>query len=251
LALKLGTKFLFHRLLKAMKPDLVCDIGSMDASDARRFRRFLPHARIIAFEGNPDNIASLRQDERLRKDRIDLQGSLVGSRNGKQKFFIENLSEGEETEDVRRGISSTRIRTRNSLGSAAIEIDAVRLDTFIRSLDIVPDSVALWIDVEGAAYEVLEGIEKVCDRIKLIHVEVETEAFWEGQRLKADVEDLARSMGFITLARGRFEPQHDLVLMNGNTFSESPFKYKRMLYAAWILTNRLKIFSRAAYNITI
>ena len=121
----------------------------------------------------------------------------------------------------------------------------MRLDTFIQGLETVPESVALWIDVEGAAYEVLEGIEGICDRIKLIHVEVETEAFWEGQRLKADVEDLMHSMGFTTLARGRFEPQHDLVMVNADVFSKSPLRFKWTLYSAWIFTNRLKIFSRS------
>jgi len=242
---KLGTKFLFNRLIKTIKPDLVCDIGSMDASDARRFRKMLHDARIVAFEGNPYNVDFLRQDEHLKRDRIDVQHKIVWNRNGKQTFYLENLSTENGADDMRRGISSTRIRTENSLGNVEVEVKSVRLDTFIKGLDTVPKSVALWIDVEGGAYEVLEGISGVRDKIKIIHVEVETREFWKGQRLKADVEALMASMGFITFARGHFEPQHDLVLMNVKTFSESPFKFKCMVYLAWLLTNRLKIFAKS------
>ena len=123
-----------------------------------------------------------------------------------------------------------------------IEVESVRLDTFIQGLDPVPESVALWIDVEGGAYEVLEGISHVRNRIKLIHVEVETREFWKGQRLKDDIENLMVSMGFITLARGHFEPQHDLVLMNLQTFSEFSFRFKFIVFLSWILTNRIKNF---------
>lgn len=245
MTVKLGTKYLFHRLIKTIKPELVCDIGSMDASDARRFRRLLPYARIIAFEGNPDNIESIRHDENVKKDKIDVQDKVVWNSNGRQKFYIENLSNEKRANDVRRGISSTHIRTENSLGNKVIEVESVRLDTFIQGLENVPESIALWIDVEGAAYEVLEGIAGVRDKIQLIHVEVETQEFWKGQRLKADVEDLMRSMGFIILACGHFEPQHDIVLMNLRTFSDSPFKFKCIVYFSWLLTNRLKIFSRS------
>ena len=245
MTIKLGTKFLFHRLIKVLKPDLVCDVGSMDASDARRFRRLLPDARVIAFEGSPNNIESIKQDENVKKDKIEVQHKVAWNSNGKQTFYVENLSAEKGANDVRYGISSTRARTGNSLGNKIFEVESTRLDTFIQGLENVPESIALWIDVEGAAYEVLEGIAGVRDKIQLIHVEVETQEFWKGQRLKADVEDLMRSMGFVTLASGHFEPQHDIVLMNLRTFSDSPFKFKCIVYFSWLLTNRLKIFSRS------
>lgn len=240
--IKLGTKFLFHRLIKTMKPDLVCDVGSMDASDALRFRRLLPEARIIAFEGNYVNVESMRKNDSVLKAGIEIQYKVVWNSNGYRAFYLENLSDDHGDEDIRQGISSTRPRTENSLGHMEIEAESVRLDTFIQGLDPVPESVALWIDVEGGAYEVLEGIADVQNRIELIHVEVETQEFWKGQRLKTDIENLMASMGFITLARGHFEPQHDLVLINLRTFSASPFRFKSIVYLSWILTNRLRIF---------
>lgn len=217
----------------------------MDASDARRFRQLLPDTRVIAFEGNPNNIESIRQDENVKKNKIEVQHKVVWNSNGNQTFYLENLSAEKEADDVRYGISSTRARTGNSLGNKTIEVESVRFDTFIQKLENVPESIALWIDVEGAAYEVLEGIAEVRDKIQLVHVEVETQEFWKGQRLKADVENLMRSMGFIPLACGHFEPQHDIIFMNLSTFSKSPFKFKCIVYFSWLLTNRLKIFSRS------
>jgi len=216
----------------------------MDGSDARRFRRQLPNARIVAFEANSKNVRSMREDRGILKDRIEIQHKAVWNRNGDLTFYVENISAGGGIEDIRHGISSTRKRDENSLGNRKITVESVRLDTFMQNLDVSPESVALWIDVEGAAYEVLEGIEQIREKVKIIHVEVETKEFWKGQRLKTDVEDLIKSMGFIILARGRFEEQHDLVLINSRTFLESPFKFKFIVCLAFVLTGRLRIFKK-------
>lgn len=242
--IKLGTKCLFNLLLKTLRPELVCDIGSMDGSDARRFRRQLPNAHIVAFEANSQNVRSMQEDKGILKDRIEIQHKAVWNRNGNLTFYVENISADGEIEDGRRGISSTRKRDENSLGNSEITVESVRLDTFIQNLDVLPESVALWIDVEGAAYEVLEGIEQIREKVKAIHVEVETKEFWKGQRLKTDVEGLIKSMGFIILARGHFEEQHDLVLINSRTFLESPVKFKFIVYLAFVLTERLRIFKK-------
>lgn len=242
--IKLGTKCLFNLLVKTLRPELVCDIGSMDGSDARRFRRQLPNARIVAFEANSQNVRSMQEDKGILKDRIEIQHKAVSNHNGNLTFYVENISAGGEIEDVRCGISSIRKRHGNSLGNRRITVESVRLDTFIQNLDVLPESIALWIDVEGAAYEALEGIEQIRERVKVIHVEVETKEFWKGQRLKTDVEALIKSMGFTILARGRFEEQHDLVLINSRTFLESPFKFKFIVYLAFVLTERLRIFKK-------
>jgi len=243
--IKLETKFLFHRLIKSIKPDLVCDVGSMNASDAQRFRRFLPKARIIAFEGNPVNVESMRQDDNVVRAEVEIQHKVVWNRNGHRIFYMENLSDENDDEDIRRGISSTRPRIENSLGNKEIMVESVRLDTFILGLDDVPKDIALWIDVEGGAYEVLEGIAEIRNKVQLVHVEVETQEYWEGQHLKAAVEELMASMGFKTLARGHFEPQHDMVFINLGIFSKSPFIFKCIVYFSWLITNRLKIFSKS------
>lgn len=238
--MKLNTAMLFQLLIKTLRPELACDVGSMDATHARRFRQILPNSRIVAFEANPRNARFMWENEDVKKDRIEVQHKAVLNRNGTLTFYVEHLS-ADGGEQWRRGISSVRRRVADSIGITEVEVESVRLDTFVCGLNSVPESVALWIDVEGAAFELLEGMRYVQDRVKLVHVEVETSEIWHGQKLKSDVVLLMKRMGFIELARGfpigRNDIQHDLVFINARTFSESPFKFGSLIFFVFILTN--------------
>jgi hypothetical protein len=69
------TRRLFARLLRTLEIATVCDIGSMDGSDALRFRRRLPDATVLALEPNPSNFELVATDDGLRRGSIrDLLG---------------------------------------------------------------------------------------------------------------------------------------------------------------------------------
>nr|MBU1486658.1 FkbM family methyltransferase [bacterium] len=242
--MRLNTEILFLLLIKALRPELVCDVGSMDGIHARRFRQILPNSHIIAFEANPENVCSMQEDENIKKDRIEIEHKAVSNRNGILTFYVEHLPA--EGGGWRRGISSIRKRVTGSLGTTEVKIPSLRLDTFIKSLSAIFESVALWIDVEGAAFEVLESIEKIRNEVKVVHIEVETQEVWCGEKLKPEVETLMKQMDFIELARGFPPPlslgwsdfQHDLVFINGRTFAESPLRFKTIVSSAFTITQR-------------
>ena len=230
---------LFELLIKVLQPALVCDVGSLDASEAQHFRKILPSARIIAFEANPLNFRLMQENEKLIKDRIEIQHKAVCNRDGIVSFNVEHLSSKNDShkECWRKEISSTRKRVDGSLGVIEVKVESVRLDTFIQRLDSIPESVALWIDAEGAAFEVLECIEQIRDSVQVIHVEVETQEMWRGQKLKSDVEDLLNRLGFIILAGRQFTDfQQDLVFLNERVFVKSPFKFNALIIFARMLT---------------
>lgn len=241
---RLGTKYLFDRLLRVLRPDLVCDVGSMDASDALRFRRRLPGARIVAFEANPRNLTRLAARADLRRAGIEIVPRLVWNADGERSFFVERV-EAADGGDVRHGISSSRPRTVNSLGSERTRVAAVRLDSFAAGLTPAPRHIALWIDVEGAAYEVLEGAAGIAQQVVLVHVEVETRPFWQGQRLKPEVAALAGRLGLMPLARGFNEDQHDLVLVRRDAFDRSSGPFRRARLLTHLTTNRLRVLHPA------
>ncbi len=61
--------------------------------------------------------------------------------------------------------------------------------------------LALWIDTEGKAYEVIEGATGVGQRVHLLHVEVETSpCIGSDQKLYPDVKALLDTLGFTELA---------------------------------------------------
>jgi precorrin-6B methylase 2 len=51
----LQTKYAFHALLWLLDPDVILDVGSMDGSDSKKFKRLTQNAEVVAFEANPDN----------------------------------------------------------------------------------------------------------------------------------------------------------------------------------------------------
>ena len=238
--LKLNTTLLFFLLLKFLKVDLICDIGSMDGSSSLRFRKILPYVDIFAFEANPINFKSMQEDEKLVHQSLFIQNKAVWKSDGKIKFYMIPYSE----KDVfKKGISSTRRRVlKNSdVDEVEVEVESVRLDNFILNLSKQYKHIALWIDVEGAAYEVLLGIKNIIDRVNLIHVEVETKRYWEDQKLKQDVENLTEEMGFHLLGRGLNEDQHDLVFVNQKNYEKNPLKYRLIVLSSLFFQHLLKI----------
>ena len=242
--MKLRTAILFQLLIKTLHPDLVCDVGSLDGTHARRFRRLLPHTRIIAFEANPGNMVVMQQNEELKKDHIQVVHKAVWNEDDVLAFHVVEASSTDTSEIDRRGISSTRERVSHSFATRTIKVTAVRLDTFIKNMDFAPETIALWIDVEGAAFEVLEGIEAIRRNVKVVHVEVETRKMWRTQKLQPDVESLMQMMGFVKLARGFDELQHDIVFLDVETFAESPFRFRAIVLVALILTLLQKVGGR-------
>ena len=132
-------------------------------------------------------------------------------------------------------ISSIRERAPDtSYASKPVPVRAVRLDSFLTDVLAGPAStIALWIDVEGAAYEVLEGIDGIRDRVCLVHVEVETRAFWQGQRLWPDIEALMGRLGFTPIARRPGDEQFDVVFVNDRWLGRSRAVVSGITFLAW------------------
>jgi FkbM family methyltransferase len=238
----LDPKRLFLKLLQDVKPEMVCDVGSMDGADALHFRRILPQARIMAFEANPHNALLLQNDPRLAAEKIEVVQLAVWNRQDSLSFFVESFVQGDAGEQtMRRGISSTRPREDQSPGTSRVVVPAEPLDAVIGRMRPPPASLALWIDVEGGAYEVLEGIAGLGRRVQLIHVEVETRPVWQGQKLKADVVALARQLGFVLLARGRNDVQHDLVFLDAGLYGRSPGRFDRMVWWSRLASERFRV----------
>lgn len=241
----LKTNILFYFLLRSQKPDLICDVGSCNGRNAIRFRLFSPRSEIIAFEANPYNARNMIADPAIEKSRVIVERKAVSNKEGEVVFRVSQVN----AEKCRVGISSLRRRIDGNDEGEDVRVLSVRLDQYIDSMDVTFKSVALWIDVEGMGYEVLEGIEKIKDRVSVIHIEVETKAFWIGQKLKPDVERLLRRLGFQFVGRGMPEIQHDLVYVNKTLLDRSPIMFRMItalaLICSFFLALRDRIKSRS------
>ena len=116
----LKTKYAFHTLLWLLEPDVVLDIGSMDGSDSRRFRKLLPRTDIVAFEGNPYNYRAMLEDREIGRKRIRVVHSLVADTEGKRSFFVQRPVAGGGCGHFNRGTSS--LTRRDEDGGIAEEV---------------------------------------------------------------------------------------------------------------------------------
>lgn len=81
------------------------------------------------------------------------------------------------------------------------------------------DGIALWIDVEGKAYEVLEGGIETLKKTKVLIVEVEQIPFWCNQKLDIHVKEFLENHGFVFVNQDQEYPQqYNMLYVNSNNF---------------------------------
>jgi FkbM family methyltransferase len=197
-----STRRLFIWLLRPMRIEVVCDVGSMDGADALRFRDKLPSARIYAFEANPENYKRMAVDPALHARSIQALPFAVSDVNGAAEFFLVGADYSRPNDS--RGMSSLYRRTDQFAPVAVAQVETVRLDSFLANERAAQARVALWIDTEGAAYEVIAGMQGALRQVQLLHVEVEAAPLIGAQqKLYLEVKSLLHTMGFRELATDR------------------------------------------------
>lgn len=188
-------RYLFYALILLVRPSVICDVGSCDGTEAFKFRRLRPRARIVAFEANPHNYARIASDSRSRK--IELHSEAASDIDGETTFHV--LETPPESPWTRGGSSLKRRgpEIKLGLGEEPVPVRALRLDTLLGD---APGPIALWVDVEGAAGQVIDGLAAIVDRVAFICVELESAAIWDGQETAAPVLDRLARLGFEILA---------------------------------------------------
>jgi FkbM family methyltransferase len=196
----INTQRLFTRLLATSRINVVCDVGSMNGADALNFRDAVPEASIYAFEPNPTNLGLMRANRALQERNIQVVPLAATNSDGEAMFFLVDADYFLQN-DCRRGMSSLYKREGDWASADVVRVKTTRLDTFLAD-KCAPDArLALWIDTEGKAFEVIEGMAGMADRVLLLHVEVETAAcIGMDQKLYSDVKARLEQLGFAELA---------------------------------------------------
>jgi FkbM family methyltransferase len=197
----LDTRRLFCRLLPTFEIATVCDVGSMDGSDALRFRRCRPKAAILALEPNPRNYALMHAHDGLRRAGIRVLPVAASDRRADAPFFVVDADYTAGRDLARRGMSSLYERADWVALTTVVRVPTVRLDELLAAESLDAGPIALWIDSEGMAFEVIRGSSGVLHSTRMIHVEVETEPFiGASQKVFSDIERTLLDRGFELLA---------------------------------------------------
>jgi FkbM family methyltransferase len=231
-----NTRRLFAQLLRSLRISDVCDVGSMNGEDAVAFSLAAPQARVYAFEPNPGNYRLMEANRTLQQRNIQVMPLAVTNHDGEAEFFLVEAEYSRR--DPRRGMSSLHQRSGEWAPESVVRVRTARLDTFLA--DKCPPGVrlALWIDAEGSAYEVIEGLGGVARQVHLLHVEVETSpCIGSNQKLYPEVKALLRQLGFAEVATDlpRSHVQFNALFVRLDLSAAM-----RLRLRAWVLRARLR-----------
>jgi FkbM family methyltransferase len=228
-----NTQRLFTRLLASSRINVVCDVGSMNGADALNFRDAVPQASVYAFEPNPGNLQLMRANRALQERNIQVVPLAAANCDGEAMFFLVDADYSQY--DCRRGMSSLYKREGEWAAADAVRVKTTRLDTYLAD-KCTPDArMALWIDTEGKAFEVIDGIAGIAERVHLLHVEVETAAcIGAEQKLYSDVKARLEQLGFCELAtdHARSGSQFNALFLRSDLSTVMQFRTKVSLVHA-------------------
>lgn len=181
---------------------LIFEIGSRDAHDAVELSHlFKCHA--FAFECNPVAIDVCKRNIGANPN-VTLVPLAVWNKSGPLSFY--KVWEGEYWGAMNVGASSCfkfNPQARNypdivaeGLVQEEITVNAIRLDEFLEANGI--DSIDLiCMDVQGAAFQVLEGLGRYLSKVKYIITELEVHPIYEGEILYPEVDLYLTQRGFV------------------------------------------------------
>jgi hypothetical protein len=118
-------------------------------------------------------------------------------------------------------MSSLHQRDERAYPSTAIEVPTLRLDTLLAPAIAAMAGgarIALWIDAEGHACEVLEGLRGVAQHVVLMHVELESQpCIAPTQRLYPEARALLGSWNLDEIAadHAHSHPQFNALFLRG------------------------------------
>lgn len=226
---RMHTKFAFAKMLRRLGCDLILDVGSRDAQESLIFAAACPGARVIALEANPYNAARIRQNPAVAAASIQLLELAAWKEEGSVTFHVTDC----DYSDPRANTGTSGIKPHFGLPQTAITVPAVTLAALIEKEAPTAQRVAIWIDVEGAEAEVIEGLAPAMAKVAMIHVETATSPMHEGQRLLPEIDHIL-AKGGMHQAGGHMDGGHwgDVLYINQ---SVHPGAFSAPLILAWLL----------------
>ncbi len=202
----------YFGFLRILQPDTFVEAGAHNAKVSVRARSLLPNAQICAYEANPYNYATFKNNRELAEHAIRYDHYALSDRAGTVRFNVRTKFEDKDLPLVNPRSSILRV-VDERVGTNEVTVPCTTLDTQL-PLETFK-SCALWVDVEGANREVLSGGAGVLSRTSLLMIEVEDNAVWQGQWVSFDVIDHLSKLGLYPVARDfQSRTQYNIIFLN-------------------------------------
>ena len=187
---------LFFELVSRFDTGLFLEAGAKAAEASLRASQLLPNAAVVAFEANPYTYKRFDIKRDYAAAGVSYRHQALSSEPGDLSFNVRKTEDGQASAD---GQGSLLKHTSYEPGHIEVTVSATTLDATLDEFDA--DSCALWIDVEGATRQVLEGASRTLEKTSVVFVEVEDVEVWGSQWLSEDVVRALYEAGLHPIAR--------------------------------------------------
>jgi FkbM family methyltransferase len=190
---------LFFSLITQYHPcDWFIEAGAFEANASQTVKSALPDCKVYAFEANPDNYAHFQKT----LSNINYVQQAISDQAGTIVFKQQATGANGLIFPKVRGNNSTRSRTLDKETQYTdIAVSCTTLDHAFADQILDTDSIALWVDLEGTAYEALSSAIQILKQTSFVKVEVEDRQYWQNQKLSQDIVDLMANNNMIPLIR--------------------------------------------------
>ena len=186
----------FAVLCGLIQPDIIAEVGAHAAEFSSKMRVALPKVEILAFEANPFVYAL--HAERLQKEGVKYRNCAALDRTMKAEFKVPHNKEGKGDTSM-----SSINAWKNATAHDTFQVDAFPLDDI---LGTGTRNICLWIDVEGAAANVLRGASHTLRQSEAVYIELEKKSKWNASASLDEAHALLTDQGLLPLSRDIQQP---------------------------------------------
>lgn len=201
---------LFFGLTKAIQPALFVEAGAKTGEVSLRAREMCPQSRVLAFEANPYNFENYSNKFNHEEKQVSYLNLALSDNVGEITFNIIKSRDGAPV-PRQTGMNSILERDQAGIEYERVTVPSTTLDTYLGDAE----SVALWVDVEGASRQVLGGGEAMLSKTDVMLVELEDQKSWKDQWSSTEALQHILSVGFIPIARDfEYRYQHNVLFIS-------------------------------------
>jgi FkbM family methyltransferase len=206
----------------------ILEIGAHYGEDSLRFLETFKEPKIYCFEPDPRNIEIF--EKYVKSKKVNLCKKALSNCNGKSIFYQSFTPlEEESVPEKYNWISKEDYfkKKANNSGSSSlkkgykstfkntIEVETIRADSWIENKNIELIDL-IWIDVQGAEKEVIQGFGEILNIVNFIWIEY-GEVSYEGGMTREETIKLLSDSGFVCIQNLSDKgPQGDLFFVNDN-----------------------------------
>jgi FkbM family methyltransferase len=215
------TAELLHLLAAHVQPELCLEVGARQATFSRRCVRDYPDARVIALEANPYVFEHFGPGLPAGVEYLNVAAT---QRDAAVTFRVQRQVKSKDVPLV-LGSNSLNLRQREDVTYEEVRVRGRALDSLLQEKGLTGRRSVMWVDVEGAQREVLDGGSATFAAAELVLIEVERTPLWQGQMLEDAVNARLESFGLVPISMDlEFWPdQHNILYARASRTTDEEF----------------------------